>query len=40
MYTITLQDAAADIPEKTRLEAERRFQRTLYIQPASENRVR
>ncbi|WP_322995596.1 hypothetical protein [Castellaniella sp.] len=29
MYTITLQDAPADIPEKARQDAERRFQRTL-----------
>ncbi|WP_322994846.1 hypothetical protein [Castellaniella sp.] len=29
MYSITLQDAPADIPEKARQEAERRFQRTL-----------
>lgn len=29
MYTITLQDAPSDIPEKARIEAERRFQRTL-----------
>lgn len=29
MYTITLQDAPADIPEKARQEAEQRFRRTL-----------
>lgn len=29
MYTITLQDAPADIPEKARRDAEQRFQRTL-----------
>lgn len=29
MYTITLQDAPTDVPEKARQEAERRFQRTL-----------
>ena len=29
MYTITLQDAPSDVPEKARLEAQRRFQRTL-----------
>lgn len=29
MYSITLQDAPADIPEKARQEAERKFQRTL-----------
>lgn len=28
-YTITLQDAPADIPEKARRDAEQRFQRTL-----------
>lgn len=29
MYTITLQDAPSDIPERARLEAESRFQKTL-----------
>lgn len=29
MYTITLQDAPTDIPERVRQEAEQRFQRTL-----------
>lgn len=29
MYTITLQDAPSDIPERARLDAEKRFQKTL-----------
>lgn len=29
MYTITLQDAPSDIPERARLDAENRFQKTL-----------
>ncbi|MFA7679938.1 MAG: hypothetical protein WCY07_07320 [Pigmentiphaga sp.] len=29
MYTITLQDTPADLPERAKQEAERRYQRTL-----------